>query len=115
ADLMHSGYAGVLQLAGDARLAEEALGRDRIGWVALGQQLDGDVAIKGGIAGAMDDTHAPVADLVEQLVARRICGRSARLDDGVLARSGGEWPVINHVFPVPVLRQSPAVGPTATP
>ena len=71
---MHGRDAGVLQLAGDPRLAEEALGGYRIGRVALGQQLDGDIAIEGGVAGAIDDAHAAVADLVEQFVARRAGG-----------------------------------------
>ena len=64
ADLVHGRDAGVLQLAGDPCLAEEALGRYRIGRVALGEQLDGDIAIEGGVAGAVDDAHAAVADLV---------------------------------------------------
>ena len=66
---MHGGDAGVLQLSGDACLAEEALGKDRIGRVTIGQQLDGDIALKGDIAGAIDDAHAALPDLVDQLVA----------------------------------------------
>jgi hypothetical protein len=77
ADLVHDGDAGVLQLAGDPRLAEEALGRERIGWVALGQQLDGDVPVEGGIAGTIDDSHAAVADLIAQFEPRRAGGRDA--------------------------------------
>src|SRR5262249_34333079 len=41
AHLMHGGDAGMLQLAGDPRLAEEALGGRRVGRVTLRQQLDG--------------------------------------------------------------------------
>ena len=65
ADLVDRRDAGVLQLASDPRLTEEALGRYRIGCVSLGQQLDGDVAIQGGVAGAIDNAHAPVANLLE--------------------------------------------------
>ena len=62
----------MLQLAGDPRLAEEALSGRRVGRVTLGQQLDGDIAIEGGVAGAVDDTHAAAADFVEQLEAGRV-------------------------------------------
>ena len=59
----------MLQLAGDTRLAEEALGGRRVCGEMIGQQLDGDVAVQGPVAGAVDDAHAAVADLVDQLVA----------------------------------------------
>src|SRR6516162_6112868 len=42
ADLVDGRDAGVLQLAGDPRFAEEALGGRRVGRVAFGQQLDRD-------------------------------------------------------------------------
>ena len=57
--------AWMLQLPGDARLAEEALGGRRVCRVTFGQQLDGDIAIEGSVAGAIDDAHAAVADLVK--------------------------------------------------
>jgi hypothetical protein len=53
---------GVLQLAGDACLAEEALSGRRICRVTISQQLDGNVAIKSGIAGSVDDAHVARSD-----------------------------------------------------
>ena len=108
ADLVDGRNAGMLQLAGDARLAEEALGGWRIGRVALGQQLDGDVAIEGDVAGAVDDAHAAVADLVKQLVARRAERRDGRLGAG---RSGRVCQVFGHGIPFPGLQRSAADGP----
>ena len=67
--------------------------------VALGQQLDGDVAVEGGVAGAVDNAHAAVADRLDQLVARRTGGRSARLDDGRRGRRGGACQVFGHGIP----------------
>jgi hypothetical protein len=96
ADLVHGGDARMLQLSGDACLAEEALGRERIGWVALGQQLDGDIAVEGDIAGAIDDAHAVVADLVDQLVAGRTGGRGRRFRSVGLARSRSMCQVFGH-------------------
>src|SRR5262245_27738037 len=93
---MDGGNAWMLQLAGDPRLTEEALGGRRVGRVAIGQQLDGHIAIESGIAGAVDDAHAAAADLVAQLVARRTGARSARLDDGDPARSRGLCQVFGH-------------------
>src|SRR5262245_52242475 len=81
---MHGRDAGVLQLAGDARLAEEAPGGRRVGRIAIGQQLDGDIAIEGGVAGAVDDAHASATDLVEKFVARRTGGSG-----GHVGRAGG--------------------------
>ena len=86
----------MLQLAGDPRLAEEALSGRRVCRVTLGQQLDGNVAIKSGIAGAVDDAHAAVADLVDQLVAGRTGGRGGRFKSGSLARSSGLCQVFGH-------------------
>src|SRR5262249_54962316 len=37
-----------------------------------------DVAVEGGVAGAVDDPHAAAADLVAQLVARRTGGAAGR-------------------------------------
>src|SRR5262249_3472298 len=96
ADLMDCRNAGVLQLAGDTCLAEEALGGRRGGRETIGQQLYGDVAVEGGIARAIDDAHAAVADLVEQFVALRAGWRSARLDGGGPERSGGGWQGFGH-------------------
>jgi hypothetical protein len=81
ADLVHGGDAGVLQLAGDAGLVAEALGGRRIGRVFRGQHLDGDVAVEGGVAGAVDHAHAAAADLVEQLIAGRAGGGGHRFRD----------------------------------
>ena len=66
ANLVHGRDSRVLQLTSDPCLTEEALGRYRIGRVALGEQLDGDIAIEGNIAGAIHNTHAPVANLVKE-------------------------------------------------
>jgi hypothetical protein len=48
-----------------------------------------DIAIEGGIASAIDEAHAAVADLYDQLVARRPGGRGGRFRGGGLYRSGG--------------------------
>ena len=97
----------MLQLAGDPRLAEEALSGRRVGRVTLGQQLDGDIAVEGGVAGTINDAHAAVADLVDQLGARRTGGRGGRFRGGGLYRSGGGCQVVGHGIPVP---SSPAVA-----
>jgi hypothetical protein len=62
-DLVHGRDAGVLQLTGDACLAEKPLGGERIGGIALGQQFDRDVAIEYHVTGAIDDAHTSAADL----------------------------------------------------
>lgn len=48
---MHGRDAGVLQLTGDVRLDAETLGGKRIGRIALGEQLDRDVAFESGVPG----------------------------------------------------------------
>jgi hypothetical protein len=85
-DLVHRRDTKVLQLPRNPRPAEESLGGQRIDCVVLGQQLDGDLAVEGSVAGAVDYAHAAAVDLVNQFqfVARLAGRRSARLDDGGL-------------------------------
>ena len=66
----------MLQLTGNSRLAEEPPGGWRIAWAAIGQQFDGDFTVEDGVAGAVDYAHAPVAERLDQLVARRTGGTS---------------------------------------
>ena len=87
---------GCCNWPGDPCLAEEALGRYRIGRVALGEQLDGDIAIEGGVAGAVDDAHAAAADLVLQFVARRAERGDGRLGGDVPGKSRGVDQVFGH-------------------
>ena len=86
-------------------------GRYRIGRVAFGQQLDGDIAIEGGVAGAVDDAHAAVADLVEEFVARRAEAGDGRLGGNVPGKSRGVDQVFGHGSSFP---RSSAAGAKAT-
>ena len=59
----------VAQRAGDARLAQEALGERRVGRVERAELLERDEAVEVGLAGEVHHRHAAAADLAEDLVA----------------------------------------------
>ncbi len=61
--------AGVLELAGDSRLGEEAACDGRVGRIAILEELDGDVAVEREVAGAVDDAHPAAADDRTECVA----------------------------------------------
>jgi hypothetical protein len=68
ADLVDRDDVGVVEGRGRARLLGEAAQPVRDRSEGLGQELDGDVAVEVVVAGAVDLTHAPRAQLVEELV-----------------------------------------------
>ena len=78
--------ARMLELPTDLRLLDEAL--EHLGrlLMALEQELHGQVAAEVRVPGVQNDTHAPVGDLAEQLVAA--LGGGARAAMGVRAH---EW------------------------
>ena len=68
ADLVDRDDVRVVEGGGRARLLGEAAEAVRDRGEGLGQELDGDVAVEVVVAGAVDLTHAPRAQLVEELV-----------------------------------------------
>ena len=71
--------AGVLELAADLRLLDEAV--DHLGAVAMGleQDLDGEVASQVGVASLEDRPHAAAGDLAQKLEPRGAIGRFGQL------------------------------------
>src|SRR5262249_46381926 len=97
ADLIHRGDAGVLELAGDARLRGETPRRRPGGSELALEGFHGDVAAQRPVAGAVDDSHSPVAYVGDELVPRRggtDAGRRARqvpgAGEGEGVGAGGE-------------------------
>src|SRR5262249_1604973 len=70
-ELVNSRHAGILQLARDAGLFEKATRDGRIERELFLQDLDGHLAVEDGVGGAVNDAHAAVRDLVEQMVTPR--------------------------------------------
>jgi hypothetical protein len=68
----------MLQLSGDPRLVGEPAAERRVGRVAVLEYFDSDMPIEGKLASTMDDAHAAVADLAEQLVAGDLGHADAR-------------------------------------
>src|SRR5262249_60289177 len=64
ADLMRGRDAGVLQLAGELGLFEEAALQLRLTALVLAQDLDGQGAMEGQIAGPVNAAHPATADLL---------------------------------------------------
>ena len=80
--------AGVLELAGDLGLLEEAV--DHLGAVAevVAEHLDGEVAAEVAVAAAEDDAHAAPADLVGELQPSGAIGRRGRPGGRSVDRGG---------------------------
>ena len=75
----------------DARLALNACAQDAVLDDAIGQHLDGDIALEPGVLGAVDLAHAARADRAEDLVGAELRSGSQRHDrqritDGAPAR-----------------------------
>src|SRR5262249_22292481 len=76
--LVYGRDAGVLELAGDPGLLDESRGRAGPGRKPLLEHLDGDLAVQGEVAGAIDHAHAAPADLLAELEAGRGRDRAGR-------------------------------------
>jgi hypothetical protein len=62
AETVHGRDAGMLELAGDPLLIQEAAGRAGGLVEPLQQHLDGHLAVEDGVGGAVDDTYAAAGD-----------------------------------------------------
>ena len=82
AQLVCGRNAGMLELPGDLRFDNEALGGGGVGLVILAEQLDGDFPLEPQVARLVDDTHAAPADFAQKLIARRSQNRNRRRAGG---------------------------------
>ena len=82
----------VRQLAGSPGLAKEALARFRVGVNRHRDDLDGDDPLEQRVEGAVDDSHAALSELLEELVATDgRHGWCARMSE--LAKPGEKGPI----------------------
>ncbi len=70
ADVVDRADVRMIQRRGRARLALEALDGDRVCQQPRREELDGDLPAEPRVFGAVDDTHAAFADLVNDPVVR---------------------------------------------
>ncbi len=70
-DFVDGGDVGVVDGGGAAGLAHEAAATVGVVGQFRGQDLDGDVAVELRVEGLVDDPHAPLADLLEEVVLRQ--------------------------------------------
>jgi hypothetical protein len=68
ADFMNDHDVGVAQAGGCLGFSAEAGGGGVAGEHAVEDEFEGDIAIEGELAGAIDDSHAAATDFVKQLV-----------------------------------------------
>src|SRR5262245_36587671 len=78
AELVDGHDAGMLELAADLRLLDEAFQQLRFFRELLAQNLHRDVAAEVAVAALQDDSHAAARDLAEELVAAATLWQSAR-------------------------------------
>ena len=80
ADFVDGADVGVVEGRGGARLAREAV--EGVGALAdaVGKELEGDLSAELRVEGAIDDTHAALAEAVEDVVVR-----------DALAEHGGDY------------------------
>ena len=70
-DVVHRDDVGVVEGRRGTRLAEEAFPAVSGPTSGPGQQLERDEPLQPGIAGLVDDAHAPFAQLFEDLVVEK--------------------------------------------
>src|SRR5262249_56754157 len=109
-DLVDGRDAGVLELARDAGLGQEALSGWGVVPVVVGEQLDGHVPAQGDVAGAVDDAHAAAADLIQKLVAWGVGRGTGRSVGSVPTRPGGTCQVIAQVIVLRATAVEPCGG-----